>query len=96
MKNIKRPAFIMGIIGAILLFVGLGYKTTNDRAGDVILYLGMALGGIFWIWSIFAVINALDMKPYQKRFWLISVIAVPIVGALVFYILHQEKDKIVT
>jgi predicted phosphoribosyltransferase len=36
------------------------------------------------------------MRAYQKRFWLIVVIAVPVFGGMVFYGLHQESDKIVT
>jgi len=36
------------------------------------------------------------MRPYQKRFWLIVVIAVPVFGGMVFYGLHNERDKIVT
>jgi hypothetical protein len=42
------------------------------------------------------VIGRNDMKPFQKRFWMIAVIAVPVFGAMVFYGLHQERGKIVT
>ena len=71
-------------------------SSTGSVSGDFILYAGMALGGIFWIWSIINVIHASDMRPFQKRFWLIAVIAVPVMGGLVFHIMHQAGGKIVT
>ena len=96
MKNMKHPAFILGIVGAILLFIGLAIMGDGDKTGHIILYAGMALGAIFWIWSIIRVAGAHDMKPFQRRFWLIAVVAVPVVGALIFHVLHQQEDKIVT
>lgn len=96
MKNIIKPAFILGMVSAILLFVGIGMKSTNSGNGEMILWIGILLAGIYWIWSIIQVANAEDMKPYQRRFWLIAVVAVPVFGALVFHVLHQSRDKIVT
>lgn len=96
MKNIRKPAFFLGIIGALLLFLGVALKNTDSTTGNIVLYLGIALGGIFWIWAITEVIGAADMKPFQKRFWLIVVLSVPVVGGLVFHILHQDSGKIVT
>lgn len=96
MKSFKKPALIIGLISAILLFIGLGLKTYNDPSGNIVLYAGAVLAGIFWVWSIAAVISAPDMKPFQKRFWLIVVIAVPVLGGLVFHVMHQERGKIVT
>lgn len=96
MKNLRHPNFILAIISALILFIGVGMKAMGYRGGDVVLIAGGLLAGVHWIWAIIDVINLGDMKPYQKRFWLIAVIAVPVFGAMVFYTLHQEKDKIVT
>jgi hypothetical protein len=96
MKNITSPAFITFIIGAILVFIGIGMKTTGAAAGSYVLYGGFALMGLFWILSIIKVISASDLKPYQKRFWMIAVIAVPVLGGLVFHIMHQQAGKIVS
>lgn len=96
MKNLRKPAFYIGILGALLLFLGLGLKSSNDSNGNLVLYAGLALGGIFWVWAISEVVSATDLKPFQKRFWLIIVLAVPVVGGLIFHILHQQKNKIIT
>jgi hypothetical protein len=96
MKNLKKPAFLLGMIAAILLFLGLVLKTYNDSNGNIVLYTGIVLGGIFWIWAISEVIATNDLKPFQKRFWIIIVLSVPIVGGLLYHILHQQKNKIVT
>jgi hypothetical protein len=42
------------------------------------------------------VINKNDLKPFQKRFWLIAVIAAPAIGGLLFYIMHQKAGRIIT
>lgn len=96
MKNLRHPNFILSIISAIILFLGIGFRANGYKAGDYILIAGALLAGIHWIWAIIDVINRQDMRPYQKRFWLIVVVAVPVLGAMVFYGLHQESGKIVT
>ena len=96
MKNLRHPNFILAIVSAIFLFAGIIMRANGYRGGDYVLVAGTLLAGIHWIWAIVDVINRTDMKPYQKRFWLIAVVAVPVFGAMVFYGLHQEKDKIVT
>lgn len=96
MKNIKQPSFITFLIGALLVFIGIGLKANGSSAGTIILYIGFALMGIFWIWSIAKVLSAPDMKPFQKRFWMIAVISVPVLGGLVFHILHQKAGKIIS
>ncbi|HEU4471762.1 MAG TPA: PLDc N-terminal domain-containing protein [Flavisolibacter sp.] len=96
MKNLRHPNFILSIVSAILLLVGVGVRANGYRGGDYVLGAGALLAGVHWIWAIIDVISRSDMKAYQKRFWLIAVVAVPVFGAMVFYGLHQEKDKIVT
>ena len=96
MKNLRHPNFILAIISALVLFVGILLRKNSFVEGDIVVIVGLALAGIHWLWAIIDVINRRDMKAYQKRFWLIIVVAVPVFGAMVFYGLHQEKDKIVT
>ena len=96
MKNLRHPNFILSLVSAVVLFIGIGMKANGYAAGIYVLGAGALLAGIHWIWAIVDVIGRTDMKPYQKRFWLIIVIAVPVFGAMVFYGLHQERGKIVT
>jgi hypothetical protein len=96
MKNLRHPNFILAIVSAIVLFLGIGFRANGYQAGDYIIVAGALLAGVHWIWAIIDVINRHDMRPFQKRFWLIIVIAVPVFGAMVFYGLHQESGKIVT
>ncbi|WP_315822233.1 PLDc N-terminal domain-containing protein [Paraflavitalea speifideaquila] len=95
MKNINRPAFILAMISTALILIGLVTMPHNE-IGTYIMYTGFLLAGIFWIWAIWDVIAAHDLKYYQKMFWLIITISVPVMGGLLFYILHQRPNKIVT
>ncbi|HUQ97498.1 MAG TPA: hypothetical protein VM010_07525 [Chitinophagaceae bacterium] len=96
MKNLKQPSFITFVNGAVLVFIGIGINSNGGASGSALLLSGLALMGIFWIWSIAKVVSAPDLKPYQKRFWMISVIAVQVLGGLVFHIMHQQPGKITT
>ncbi len=92
----KSPAFITFIVGALLVFTGIGMKANSAASGNIVLYIGFALMGIFWVWSVIKVVTAPDMKPFQKRFWLIAVVAVPVLGGLVFHIMHRTPGKIIS
>lgn len=96
MKNARHPNFFFGIFAILMVLIGIGFKANGYRVGDYVLIASTILGGIHWIWAIIDVASRTDMKPFQKRFWLIAVVAVPALGSLVFYILHQTRDKIVT
>lgn len=96
MKNVTQPSFLTFIVSAILMFIGIVLKANSVGTGNIILYLGFALMGVFWIWSIIKVVGAPDMRPFQKRFWMIAVIAVPVLGGLLFHIMHQRSGKIVS
>lgn len=96
MKNWKHPSFIIGVISIILLFVGIGMKANAARSGDIVIIVSVVLGGIHWIWSIFDVSITDELKRQQKMFWLIAVIAAPVLGGMFYYIMHQRRNKIVT
>jgi len=96
MKNSRRAHLIDFLIGTLLIFIGIGMKSYGYRSADFLLYAGFALYAIFWIWSIFIVINATDLKPFQKRFWLISIVTVPVLAGLLFHFLHNKRNRITT
>ncbi len=96
MKNLKHPSFIVGIISILLLFVGIGLKSYGDRSGDIVIIASIVLGAIHWIWSVVDVFKRTDMKPNQRIFWIIGVICAPVMGGLLFYIMHQRSGRIVT
>jgi hypothetical protein len=96
MKNAKHPAFIIGIVSIILLIIGSVVKAGGYRMGTYIVFGAVALGAIHWIWSIIDVATRSDMKPFQKRFWLIAVVAAPAIGAMIFYIMHQKTNRLTT
>ena len=95
MKNLTRPAFILAITGTALILAGLAAMPQYEF-GPYIMYAGFLLAGIFWIWAIIDVANAHDLKYFQKMFWLIVTVSVPVMGGLLFYIMHQRRNKIVT
>jgi hypothetical protein len=96
MNNLKHPNFILGVVSVILFLAGIIVKANAINFGTYIVYFAVLLGGVHWIWSIVDVISRTDMKPFQKRFWLIAVVAAPYIGSMLFYIMHQQAGKIVT
>ncbi len=97
MKNMKHPSFILAVISIIVLFIGIALRTTGyNRTGDIVIIASVVLGAIHWIWSIIDVSSRHDLKPQQRTFWLIAVVACPVLGAMLFYTMHQRANKIVT
>jgi hypothetical protein len=96
MKNMKHPNFILAVVSMILLLIGVGFKANGYKTGDYIILTSVALGAIHWIWGIIDVVGRKDMKPFQRRFWLIAVVAAPAIGGLIFYIMHQERNRLTT
>ncbi|NML22472.1 hypothetical protein HHL16_16430 [Pseudoflavitalea sp. G-6-1-2] len=96
MKILNKTGFIIGIISTILIFLGLSMMQKDYYYGEYIMYFGFIVAGIVWIWSIWDVIFADDLKGFQKTFWLILTVSVPVMGGMLFYMMHQKKGKIVT
>lgn len=71
-------------------------KSYGYRSGDYLFWVSVLLGGVHWVWSIFDVATRHDMKPFQKRFWLIIVVAAPAIGGMIFYIMHQKENRLTT
>ena len=92
----SKPSIILFIIGILVLFAGIGLWYFGNAAGDYLIGTGIAAMGIFWIWSIILVLTAPDLKPFQKRFWMIAVIAVPVLGGLLFHVMHGKPGRITT
>jgi hypothetical protein len=95
MKNVRKPSLIFGFIITAIFFIGFFLMATDNENGNYILYAGLGLGALYWIWSIIEVTGASDLKKYQKTFWLIIVVAVPFFGALLFNILHRTRNNMV-
>jgi len=95
MKNVRKPSLIFGLIITAVFFLGFFLFASGNSNGEYILYAGLGLGAVYWIWSIIEVTGADDLKKYQKTFWLIIVVAVPFFGALLYNILHQTRNRMV-
>lgn len=95
MKTLTRPAFTLAMVGTALILIGL-VAMPHYEIGIYIMYAGFLLAGIFWLWAIWDVIAADNLRYFQKVFWLIIVVSVPVMGGLLFYLMHQRANKIVT
>ena len=96
MLNLRKPAFIFNVIGVLLFFTGLFMQQNANYGGETLMYIGLSMAVIYWFWSIIDVVSADDLKPDQKKFWLIIVIVVLAFGGSLFHIMHQSRNKIVT
>jgi hypothetical protein len=96
MLNLKKPAFIFNLVGLILFFIGLSMLTENPSTGTMLMYIGLGMAVIYWIWSVIEVLTTDDLKPFQKKFWLIIVLIIPAFGGALYHLMHQRRNKIVT
>lgn len=96
MLNLRKPALLFNFIGVALFFTGLFMQQRESSGGEMMMYIGLSMGVIYWFWAIVDVARAEDLKPFQKKFWLIVVITVPAVGGTLFHIMHQSRNRIVT
>jgi len=96
MLNLRKPAFIFILISVVLFMVGLFMKQKEKDGGATPMYIGLSMAVIYWFWAIIEVAKAEDLRPDQKKFWLIIVITIPAVGGALFHIMHQRRNKIVT
>ena len=98
MKNLKKPSIIFGIISHIVFVIALFLMANNYPNSIWVMYAGLAMGGIYWVLTVIEVANAgtEELKKYQKSFWLILVICIPMFGALLYHFTHQRKRKIAT
>lgn len=96
MKNLRKLLFILGIISHIGFIIAL-FLMANDYPNAIpVMYGALGLGAVYWVLSIIEVSGAgpEELKKYQKSFWLILVIAIPMFGGLLYHFTHQRKRKI--
>ena len=96
MLNLRKPAFIFNLVGVLIFIIGLFMQQKQNYGATTLIYIGLSMAIIYWFWSIVDVVTAEDLKPYQKKFWLIIVIVVPALGGSLFHVMHQSRGKIVT
>jgi len=96
MKNLSKPVFIFGCISILVALVGFVMNYAQNPSGMYVFYTGLAAGAIFWIWMIAHIAGNDGLRGYQKMFWLIIVISVPVLGGFLFLIMHQRRNRIVT
>lgn len=95
MKSLHKTGLIIGLVGTAIIILGLMLMKEHD-VGRYILYSGLIVVGVVWVWSIWAVIVTEDLLFYQKMFWLIITISVPVMGGLLYSIMNQRRNKIAT
>ena len=96
MKNLRKILFILGIISHIIFIIALFLMANDYPYAISVMYGSLALGAMYWVLSIVEVSGAGpdELKKYQKSFWLILVIAIPMFGGLLYHFAHQRRRKI--
>lgn len=96
MRNLKKPSFILGLISHIIFIIALFLMANQYPYATWVMFGSLAIGAVYWIWTIIEVSSAgnEELKKYQKSFWLILVVAIPMFGALLYHLAHQRRRKI--
>lgn len=93
MQYFKKPIFYIVILSTICILLSI-YDYRMVEYKYYLLGIGAFLAGLAWIWPIIEVATTNTLKGFQKKFWLIVVISVPVVGGLLYYVMHNKKNKI--
>ena len=96
MKIVSKPVFFLGCISILVSLIGFVMFSSQSAGGMPVFYIGLIGGAIFWLWNIVHVAGNDDLRGFQKMFWLIIVISVPVIGGFLYQIMHQRRNKIVT
>jgi hypothetical protein len=96
MRNYFKPAFIFGLISHLVLILGIAMKSYEHEYANYLIFGSFILGGIFWIWSIILVLNDQNLQGFQKSFWSIVVVSVPMFGGFIYQIMQQSKNRTVS
>lgn len=96
MENFKKPSLICGLACHIAFLVTLLLMANDNPYSTWIMYVGLAMGAVYWITTIIEVsaVGREELKKHQKSFLLILVIAIPMFGAFLNHIVHQQRRKI--
>lgn len=89
MNRKTHPNFVLGLLSLLLLFLGLGFKANGYSLGDYIWIASIALSAIHWIWAIIDVFSHQTAGSQSRVFWIILVVALPVVGGLLYYVMSK-------
>lgn len=87
MKSFTIFNLILAALASIAVVAG-SLIIEKSRTGYWILYSGIALAIIFAITSIIDLLQLKSLSQNKKVLWLILVVSVPVVGGLLFYLIH--------
>jgi hypothetical protein len=82
-------SLLIGILAVIITPAGRIYN-------PVLTAIGITLAVIYTVWIIIEVVRARHLLFYQRMFWLILTVSVPFFGALLYQIMHQRQNLIVS
>ena len=95
MKDISRPGTILAMAGTALILAGI-VTMPHYEFGLYVMYAGFLLAGLFWVWTVMDVIGARNLRSFQKMFWLVVTILIPVMGGLMFYVMNHESNKLIS
>jgi drug/metabolite transporter (DMT)-like permease len=95
-KVFDKPPFWIGLIACICGVISFFFKGPDEMYEPVTGYTGLLFAAVYWVITIIAVSRAHHLTPTQRMFWLIIVISAPLFGAVVYQIMHQQRNRIVT
>ncbi|MBL7750926.1 MAG: PLDc N-terminal domain-containing protein [Chitinophagaceae bacterium] len=96
MRILNRFPFIIAIISLMGWLFSFIFRPPEKNLNPYLVGISIFLAGVYWIWILFDVIGNISLKRYQRNFWLILVISIPFFGAILYQVMHQRPNKIVT
>ena len=87
MKNLRM--LIMILVAAVLFGIGISIPGTGTPVHIVFVVAGIALGFIFYLLVFHQVLTTPTLTPGMRILWMILVVCVPIIGNVLFVIIHN-------
>jgi cbb3-type cytochrome oxidase subunit 3 len=90
--NVTKLLISIGIIGLVSMLIGTVCKISHYPNADLFLMCGLIIFGIFWIATIWEIVNKKFINPINKTVWLFCVLIFPAVTTFVFHLKNRGEN----
>jgi len=83
--------FLTGLIGVTGILLGAWKKITHQVNADLYLTIGLTFFAIFWIMTLWDVLNRSYENRVHRIWWLLVVLLFPLIGSLVYHSFNRRS-----
>ncbi|HET9825331.1 MAG TPA: hypothetical protein VFP87_08355 [Chitinophagaceae bacterium] len=91
MKNLSL--LILLVVAFLLFLIGISIPGTARPLHIIFVVAGTALGFVFYLLTFRQVLTTPSLSPGRRIFWIVAIVCVPMIGNLVYVIIHDADVR---